>query len=134
MLVGLLTTLLVLDGLLLVLFILIQKGKGNMGLGVLGGGAQTLFGGSGGQDLFQKITWVLGGIFMAGSLGLSILKSREVSSGGIVTRASARTNLPISRPVDQAQQSQPVQQEVPLTTQQEVPVSQVPAGDVQSKQ
>ena len=54
-----------------------QKGKGSMGLGGFGGGAQMLFGGSGGQDMFQKITWVLGAIFMAGALMLSLMKSSE---------------------------------------------------------
>ena len=111
MLVGLLTTLLVIDGLFLVLFILIQKGKGDMGLGAIGGGAQTLFGGSGGQDLFQKITWVLGGIFMIGSLGLSIVKSKGTAFGDVVSRASTRTNLPISRQAEQ--QQSPVQQQIP---------------------
>ena len=61
----------------LLLLILIQKGKGNMGLGNIGGGTQMLFGGSGGQDIFQKITWVLGAIFMAGSLMLAIMKTKE---------------------------------------------------------
>lgn len=89
MLIGLLTTFLVLDGLLLVLFVLIQKGKGSMGLGALGGGAQTLFGGSGGQDIFQKITWILGGIFMAGSLGLAILKSTGTSFNLMMPSRSA---------------------------------------------
>ncbi len=46
-----------------------------MGLGGLGGGSQALFGGSGGQDIFQKVTWVLVGIFLFGSLVLSILKT-----------------------------------------------------------
>lgn len=48
-----------------------------MGLGGLGGGTQMLFGGSGGQDLFQKITWVLGAIFISGALMLSLMKSTE---------------------------------------------------------
>lgn len=59
----------------LVLIILIQQGKSSMGIGGLGGSTQMLFGGSGGQDLFQKITWVLGAIFMATSLWLALLKS-----------------------------------------------------------
>jgi preprotein translocase subunit SecG len=101
MLVGLLTTLLVIDGLLLVLFILIQKGKGDMGLSALGGGAQTLFGGSGGQDIFQKITWVLGAIFMAGSLGLSIIKSKGITFSDVVSQSSS------------SQQSNPTQQQAP---------------------
>lgn len=51
-----------------------------MGLGNLGGGAQLLFGGSGGQDLFQKITWVLGALFMGGSLALSMMKTSNYRS------------------------------------------------------
>jgi preprotein translocase subunit SecG len=113
MLVGLLTTLLVIDGLLLVLFILIQKGKGDMGLSAFGGGAQTLFGGSGGQDIFQKITWVLGVIFMVGSLGLSIIKSKGTMFSDVVSKTST-SNLPISRPVTQEQQNSPVQQQAPI--------------------
>jgi protein translocase SecG subunit len=54
-----------------------QKGKSGMGMGGLGGGAQMIFGGSGGQDLFQKITWVLGTIFMSGALILSLMRSTE---------------------------------------------------------
>ena len=115
MLVGLLTTLLVFDGLLLVLFILIQKGKGDMGLTAFGGGAQTLFGGSGGQDLFQKITWVLGAIFMAGSLGLAILKSKGAGFSDVVSQASSRSNLPISRPVEGTQQNASDSQQAPVS-------------------
>lgn len=48
-----------------------------MGLGNLGGGTQLLFGGSGGQDVFQKITWTLGAIFLMGSLMLALMKSRD---------------------------------------------------------
>ena len=125
MLVGLLTTLLIIDGLFLILFILIQKGKGNMGLGALGGGAQTLFGGSGGQDIFQKITWILGGIFMAGSLGLSILKSSASSFGQAMPRQSQGTTWPMPRPAQQPSGTQPVQQSSPATS---APVTQVPSG------
>jgi protein translocase SecG subunit len=54
-----------------------QKGKSSLGFGAIGGGAQMLFGGSGGQDLFQKITWVLGSIFIVGAMLLSLMKSSE---------------------------------------------------------
>ncbi len=47
-----------------------------MGLGGMGGGAQMLFGGSGGQDIFQKTTWVLGAFLIFGSLGISLVKIR----------------------------------------------------------
>jgi protein translocase SecG subunit len=56
---------------------MVQKGKSSMGLGTLGGGTQLLFGGSGGQDLFQKITWVLGALFMISSLTLALMKSTQ---------------------------------------------------------
>jgi preprotein translocase subunit SecG len=85
MIFGLLVSLYVVICFLMILLILIQKGKGSMGLGNLGGGAQLLFGGSGGQDLFQKTTWVLGAIFMGGSLLLSIYKGSQVRTSRILT-------------------------------------------------
>jgi preprotein translocase subunit SecG len=80
MLYGFLLFLYVFNCLLLITIILMQKGKSSMGLGAMGGGAQMLFGGSGGQDLFQKITWVLGVIFMVGALTLSLMKSNQSKS------------------------------------------------------
>jgi preprotein translocase subunit SecG len=61
----------------IVLLVLLQRGKGSTGFGALGGGSQMLFGGSGGQDFLQKTTWVLGAIFMALSLWLSLMKSAQ---------------------------------------------------------
>lgn len=75
MLYGLLLGLFVFISLLLAIIILLQQSKGGMGLGALGGSAQVIFGGSGGQDVFQKATWILGFLFMAGSLGLALLKT-----------------------------------------------------------
>ncbi len=62
---------------LLVLIILIQKGKSSIGLGSLGGSSQMLFGGGTGQDIFQKITWGLAAIFLVGSLFLALMKSQR---------------------------------------------------------
>lgn len=77
MLYGFLLTLYLINCFLLVIIILMQKGKSSLGFGTIGGGAQMLFGGSGGQDLFQKITWVLGSIFIVGAMFLSLMKSSE---------------------------------------------------------
>ncbi len=77
MIIGLLTGVFVFLALILAFFILLQKGKSSLGLGGMGGSSQMLFGGSGGQELFQKITWILLAIFMAGSLGIAILKSKK---------------------------------------------------------
>jgi len=99
MLYGFLLTLFILLCLFLIVIILVQKGKGSTGLGSLGGGTQMLFGGSGGQDLFQQITWVLGVIFMAGSLLLVIVGS-----------TGSRISAPQRAPMQQA----PVQTEMPV--------------------
>jgi len=79
MLYELIVSLFVLLCFVLILLILLQKGKSSMGLGGLGGGTQLLFGGSGGQDLFQKITWGLGTAFMVGSLILAMIKRPSTS-------------------------------------------------------
>lgn len=67
----------------IVFLVLVQKGKGSMGLGSMGGGNQMLFGSSGGQDIFQTITWVLCGLLLLGSLTLSVLKTKYRSSYAI---------------------------------------------------
>lgn len=99
MLYGFLLTLFVILCALLVIIIMIQKGKSSAGLGNLGGSTQMLFGGSGGQDMFQKITWIMGGLFLAGSLLLAIMKAQR-------TIGSFNTQAPIEMPapVDTADQ------------------------------
>ena len=77
MLYGLLLAVYFINCFLLILVVLIQKSKSSMGIGSIGGGNQMIFGGSGGQDVFQKATWALGGIFMAGSLILALMKSHQ---------------------------------------------------------
>lgn len=104
MLFGFLVTLFTFVCFLLVLIILVQQGKGGMGLGSLGGGTQMLFGGSGGQDIFQKITWILGAIFMIGSLVLALMKTTGRTGGRLIGRAPvtqqapARTGSPAPAP------------------------------------
>ncbi|MFC1845714.1 preprotein translocase subunit SecG [Candidatus Dependentiae bacterium] len=109
MLFGFLVSLFVFVCFLLVLIILIQQGKGSMGLGALGGGTQMLFGGSGGQDIFQKITWTLGAIFMFGSLVLALMKS----TGGTSSR--------YVRAIPASRQEAPVRKSMPAPTPGRVP-------------
>ena len=87
MLLEILTTLFALMCFILVFLIFLQKGKSNMGLGSMGGGAQMLFGGSGGQDLFQKTTWILIALFLFGSLSLSIYKNKTIKKAHYVQQA-----------------------------------------------
>jgi len=103
MIVGLLTTLLVIDGIFLVLVIMLQKSKGGIGLTGFGGGAQMLFGGSGGQDLFQKITWVLGFLFMAGSLLLVVVNQKHSS---VLSRRPMQQQAPINIPAPQTEEAE----------------------------
>lgn len=107
MLFGFLLTLYIINCVLLVLVILIQQGKGGLGIGAIGGGSQMLFGGSGGQDLFQKITWTLAAIYMIGSLGLSIMRTREFQTSSYL-RAShqSQTPAPIANPAAASQDAQ----------------------------
>ena len=65
-----------------------------MGLGSMGGSTQMLFGGSGGQDFFERVTWVLGGLFIFGSLGLAILKSKEIRSSKFIGSKVAQKKTP----------------------------------------
>lgn len=77
MLQGLLSFLFALLCVLLVLLILVQKGKSSLGIGSISGNNQMLFGGGGGQNLFQKITWGMGIILILGSLSLSTMKYKK---------------------------------------------------------
>lgn len=107
MLYELLVTLFVILCFVLILLILIQKGKSSMGLGGLGGGTQLLFGGSGGQDLFQKMTWVLGTIFMVGSLVLAMVKrpsSSDLLRG--LAQSQPAPAVPTKAPTPQNTQAQ----------------------------
>lgn len=96
MLYGLLLTLYITNSAFLVLLILLQKGKSSMGIGAIGGGSQMLFGGSGGQDIFQKVTWVLGTIFMAGSLLLSIMRSAESKKFSYAAQPTVTRQVPVT--------------------------------------
>lgn len=51
-----------------------------MGLGNMGGANQALFGSSGGQDVFQKLTWGCLVIVLTGSLFLAVLKGKYRSN------------------------------------------------------
>lgn len=93
--IGLLMTLLVILAIFLTISILIQPGKGDMGLGSLAGkGSQMLFGGSGGRDLFEKITWTMGIIFIFACLGLTILKTKDTESSRLKNVVSENIQQP----------------------------------------
>jgi preprotein translocase subunit SecG len=126
MLYGLLLTLFVLLCLLLIVVILVQKSRSSMGLGGLGGGAQMLFGGSGGQDLFQKVTWVMVALFMFGSLVLAIMRSSNDKAMSYNIRpkvAQTHPAMPASAPAQQTAST-----ELPVADVAPVALAQAPAA------
>jgi preprotein translocase subunit SecG len=62
---------------LTVFFVSIQKSQGGFFGGPVSSNSTIVFGGSGGSEVLQKITWVLGFILIFGSFSLSIYKTRE---------------------------------------------------------
>lgn len=92
MLFGILISLFTVMCFFLIFIIFLQKGKGSMGLGSMGGGTQMLFGGSGGQDLFQKTTWILVALFLVGSLSLSLYKNKTVSKARHIKQVHVPVN------------------------------------------
>lgn len=102
MLFGLLLTLYTFNCIILVLVILVQQGKGGLGIGSIGGSSQLLFGGSGGQDIFQKATWVLGTIYMFGSLMLSVMRTQEMRTSSYIKEfpTEMHQSAPIQKSAD----------------------------------
>ena len=77
----LLTTLFVINCLVLLLVILIQQGKaGDMASAFGGGSSQAAFGARTGATLLTKVTWVCASLFFVGALALSIVSSRGPGS------------------------------------------------------
>lgn len=94
MLFGFLMTIFIVLTVVLAILILLQQGKGDMGLGSLATSSQAIFGGSGGQEFFEKLTWTLGLIFIGGSLALSVMKSRQTLNSQLSNyRAPIQTQI-----------------------------------------
>jgi len=83
--------------LLLVSFVLIQQGKGDMGLGSLSRGTQAVFGGSGGANFFETSTWTMGAFFMGLALLLGFLYMKELDTSRIVPGEKEVRTLPVQK-------------------------------------
>ncbi|MBI4165916.1 MAG: preprotein translocase subunit SecG [Acidobacteria bacterium] len=75
---------------LLILIVLIQGGENVDITAAFGGVSQAAFGPRGAVSTLAKITWALAGIFMATSITLSIMASRD-SSGSVIRPKPAAT-------------------------------------------
>ena len=101
---------------LLVIAVLLQSGKGAEISATFGGSSQTVFGSSGGQNFFQKLTYGLAAVFMITSLTLTILPGRlkksvfegytpPPASSVPATTSPAAPGAPGSAPADAAKES-----------------------------
>ncbi len=88
--ISLFTVLFVILCVLLVILILLQSDK-SAGMGILGGSSQSAFGSST-ADVITKISAVMIGLYMLGSLGLSVMESYNVSS--IENKVMMEENVP----------------------------------------
>lgn len=123
MLIGFLNVLFVILCFFIIFIVLLQKSKGSLGLVGSIGSASILLGGSGGQDVFQKMTWIAVALFMGGSLGLAILKNRSAKEARYLVDAIAASAV-ASSVVPQQGAVQP-QAAVPVVP----PVSQEPSPE-----
>jgi preprotein translocase subunit SecG len=108
---------------LLVIAVLLQSGKGAEISASFGGSSQTVFGSSGGQNFFQKLTYGLAAVFMLTSLVLTILPGKTKKS---VFEGYTPTTTPVSAPTttgtapttttEPAKTAEPVKAAAPSTT------------------
>lgn len=96
----LLLALLILDGILLMVVILLQAGKGG-GLAAMGGGVGTesLIGGRQAATILTKTSWISGGVFLALSLVLSIMSSRQQQPESVLQQQFQQTAPAAPQPV-----------------------------------
>jgi preprotein translocase subunit SecG len=90
----------------IVVFVLLQHGKGaDMGAAFGSGSAGSLFGSAGAANFLSRTTGILAAIFFATSLGLTYYHSAPVSAGGVTQSldiAPAKTETKPAAPAPSA--------------------------------
>lgn len=116
---GFLLTLLILDGIFLVVIVLLQAGKGG-GLAAMGGGAaaEGVFGGRQATNFLTRATWIAGGVFMVLALILAIISSlaaqRPSSILEDVIPGAAEISTPVLPETDAASEAPAPAPETPV--------------------
>ena len=136
---GFLLAVLILDGLLLMVVVLLQSGKGG-GLASMGGGAgtDTFIGGRQAATILTKATWAMGGVFLALSLLLAVLSSRQQRPQSILREEFRQSSTPAApQPVLPGVQTAPAGTApagtAPAGTATPAPAGTAPAGGAQPK-
>jgi len=110
----------------LILVILPQSGKGADISASLGGSSQTIFGSSGGANLFTRVTSILAAIFFVTSISLTALRSQDRKS--LFSGSSAAPTSETSAP---AQATAPVTPAAEAPSQAEAPKAESAATPTQ---
>jgi preprotein translocase subunit SecG len=94
-----LTTIMIIDSLILATVVLLQAGQGG-GLAGLGGGASTdtFLGGRQATTVLTKASWWCGGVFLALALILSGLSTRGGTGATSVLEGQIQSPAPITNP------------------------------------
>ena len=98
MVTALLTTLHVLVAIVLILMVLLQKGKGADIGAAFGGASQTIFGPRGAQSFLSKITAGAAVIFMVTSLTLAISSAKKNKSSVMQGVQETEQSMPAAAP------------------------------------
>ncbi len=84
---------------IMILMVLVQKGKGADIGAAFGGATQTVFGPRGAQSFLAKLTTSAAIIFMLTSLGLALLSSKKASvMEGVKQEQTQQAPLPLAPP------------------------------------
>ena len=99
----LLTSLHIIVSTILVLMVLLQKGKGADIGAAFGGASQTVFGPRGAQSFLAKLTTGAAILFMFTSLGLALTTAKKSSiMEGVKTEQTQQAPVPLTAPVPTA--------------------------------
>ncbi len=104
----LLTILLVIDSILLIVIILMQKTKGAEIGAVFGSGAAAAVLGAGAANILTKLTYWIGGIFLALVFALTFLHHKIMTTKTVVETIPIETKQETTKP-QQQNQTAPIQ-------------------------
>lgn len=120
---GILLALLILDGILLMIVVLLQAGKGG-GLAAMGGaGTDTFIGGRQAATILTKATWIGGAVFMTLALVLAILSTRAQRPESILRQELRQTAPAAPQPILPTQQPEQQEQSSGASTAEQPPAA-----------
>lgn len=109
-----------LAGLIIILLVLLQQGKGAAAGASFGAGAsQTVFGSEGSGNFFTRATWTVAALFFCTSFGLAIIAKNhaQVESQGLIIPA-VQQEVPVGTPVTDVPAATNTESDIPAAAEQ----------------